>query len=83
MTTWPTRRSGWLPRSAARDFVRGSTWGTSGKLARQLKWAADQGARFCLIYGEREWEAGEVIVRNMASGEQTTHPVDRVAEHFA
>ncbi|MFJ4802756.1 histidine--tRNA ligase [Streptomyces murinus] len=56
--------------------------GTSGKLARQLKWAADQGARFCLIYGEREREAGEVIVRNMASGEQTTHPVDQVAEHF-
>ncbi|MFJ6140836.1 histidine--tRNA ligase [Kitasatospora sp. NPDC092286] len=57
--------------------------GSSGKLARQMKWAADQGARFCLIYGEREREAGEVIVRDMASGEQTTHPVDQVAEHFA
>ncbi|MEV7780670.1 histidine--tRNA ligase [Kitasatospora sp. NPDC088351] len=57
--------------------------GSSGKLARQMKWAADQGARFCLIYGEREREAGEVIVRDMTSGEQTTHPVDQVAEHFA
>ncbi|MFJ6213777.1 histidine--tRNA ligase [Streptomyces sp. NPDC092296] len=57
--------------------------GSSGKLARQMKWAADQGARFCLIYGEREREAAEVIVRDMASGEQTTHPVDRVAERFA
>ncbi|MFE5330568.1 histidine--tRNA ligase [Embleya sp. NPDC056575] len=57
--------------------------GSSSKLARQLKWAAAEGARFCLIYGDRERAAGEVIVRDMTSGEQTAHPVDQVAEFFA
>ncbi|MGW9214044.1 histidine--tRNA ligase [Embleya sp. NPDC055664] len=57
--------------------------GSSSKLARQLKWAAAEGARFCLIYGDRERAAGEVIVRDMTSGEQTAHPVDQVAESFA
>ncbi|MFE3202634.1 histidine--tRNA ligase [Embleya sp. NPDC059237] len=57
--------------------------GSSSKLARQLKWAAAEGARFCLIYGDRERAAGEVIVRDMTSGEQIAHPVDQVAESFA
>ncbi|OPC81274.1 histidine--tRNA ligase [Embleya scabrispora] len=57
--------------------------GSSSKLARQLKWAAAEGARFCLIYGDRERDAGEVIVRDMTTGEQTTHPVDQVAGSFA
>ncbi|MGC0423218.1 His/Gly/Thr/Pro-type tRNA ligase C-terminal domain-containing protein [Embleya sp. AB8] len=56
--------------------------GSSGKLARQLKWAAAEGARFCLIHGDRERAAGEVIVRDMTSGEQTTHPVAQVAAFF-
>jgi len=45
--------------------------GSSGKLGRQLRWAADQGARWCLIYGSAEQEAGTVTVRDMTSGEQT------------
>lgn len=56
--------------------------GSSRKLARQLKWAADQGAGFCVIYGERERAAGVVIVRDLESGEQTTHPVGEVAAYF-
>jgi histidyl-tRNA synthetase len=49
--------------------------GSSGKLGRQLRWASDQGARWCLIYGGAEDEAGMVTVRDMVSGEQTAVPV--------
>ena len=42
----------------------------SGKLGRQLKWAADRRARFALIRGQQEREAGLVTVRDMDSGEQ-------------
>ncbi len=45
--------------------------GSSGKLGRQLKWASDNGARWAVIYGEHEREAGVVTVRDMRSGEQT------------
>ena len=44
--------------------------GSSGKLGRQLRWASDQGARWCLIYGRAEADAGTVTVRDLRSGEQ-------------
>jgi histidyl-tRNA synthetase len=44
--------------------------GSSGKLGRQLKWAADRRARFALIYGDQERAAGLVTVRDMDSGDQ-------------
>jgi histidyl-tRNA synthetase len=44
--------------------------GGSGKLGRQLKWASDSGARWCLICGEKENQAGVVTVRDMVSGDQ-------------
>ncbi len=46
--------------SAARSAgLRASVYlGASGKLGRQLKWASDQGARWSLIYGGTEEEAG-------------------------
>jgi len=49
--------------------------GSSGKFGRQLRWASEQGARWCLIYGSAEDEAGTVTVRDMVSGEQTAVPV--------
>ena len=57
--------------------------GASGKLGRQLKWASDSGARWCLIYGAREQQAGVVTVRDMRSGEQLEVPVADVAAHLA
>ncbi len=57
--------------------------GSSGKLGRQLKWASDSGARWCLIYGEQEHQAGNVTVRDMRSGEQTSVPVSEVAAYLA
>ncbi|HUZ25912.1 MAG TPA: histidine--tRNA ligase [Streptosporangiaceae bacterium] len=57
--------------------------GSSGKLGRQLKWASDQGARWCLIYGSSEQEAGVVTVRDMVSGEQARVPLDDIGDYLA
>jgi histidyl-tRNA synthetase len=57
--------------------------GSSAKLGRQLKWASDQGARWCLIYGSAEDEAGTVTVRDMDSGEQTSVPVGDLGGYLA
>lgn len=53
--------------------------GGSRKLARQLKWAADRNARFAVIYGPQEHEAGLAIVRDMDSGEQRQVRVPELA----
>jgi histidyl-tRNA synthetase len=57
--------------------------GSSGKLGRQLKWASDNGARWCLIYGANEDAAGAVTVRDMDSGEQTTVPLGELGGYLA
>jgi histidyl-tRNA synthetase len=64
-----------LAAAARATGLRSSVYlGKSGKLGRQLKWASDQGARWCLIYGRAEDEASTVTVRDMRSGEQTAVP---------
>ena len=57
--------------------------GSSGKLGKQLRWAADQGARWCLIYGNAEREAGTVTVRDLVGAEQEAVPFDEVAGYLA
>jgi len=57
--------------------------GSSGKLSRQLKWASDSGARWCLIYGEQEHKAGSVTVRDMVSGDQSSVPADELGGYLA
>src|SRR5262249_318801 len=55
--------------AAAREAgLRASVYlGSSGKLGRQLKWASDQGARWALIYGTKEDEAGAGTVRGLTA----------------
>jgi histidyl-tRNA synthetase len=55
--------------------------GTSGKLGRQLRWAVEQGARWCLIYGPAEHEAGVVTVRDLSRGEQQSVPAGEL-QHY-
>jgi histidyl-tRNA synthetase len=71
--------------AAARDAgLRASVYlGGSGKLGRQLKWASDAGARWAVIYGNADEEAGTVTVRDMTSGEQDSVPAGGLAAHFA
>jgi histidyl-tRNA synthetase len=57
--------------------------GSSGKLARQLKWASDEGARYCLIYGRSEQAEGRVIIRDMVSREQAAVPSGEITERLS
>jgi histidyl-tRNA synthetase len=73
-----------LAAAARSAGLRASVYlGSSGKLGRQLRWASDQGARWCLIYGSAEEEAGTVTVRDMRSGEQTAVAVGEVGSYLA
>jgi histidyl-tRNA synthetase len=77
------RQSFALAAAARSAGLRASTYlGASGKLGRQLKWASDQGARWCLIYGAAEDAAGTVTVRDMDSGEQSVVPVGELTGHL-
>jgi histidyl-tRNA synthetase len=57
--------------------------GSSGKLRTQLRWANDTGARWCVIYGEQEQQAGVATVRDMRSGEQVQVPAEDLAGYLA
>ncbi len=73
-----------LAAAARSTGLRTSVYlGSSGKLSKQLKWASDSGARWCLIYGNAEREAGTVTVRDLASAEQRAVPVPDVAAYLA
>jgi histidyl-tRNA synthetase len=77
-------RSFGLAAAARAAGLRSSVYlGASGKLGRQLRWASDQGARWCLIYGSAEDEAGTVTVRDMRSGEQTAVAVGDLSGYLA
>ncbi|MEO3859729.1 His/Gly/Thr/Pro-type tRNA ligase C-terminal domain-containing protein [Acrocarpospora sp. B8E8] len=56
--------------------------GSSRKLAKQLKWAAERRASFALIYGQQERGGGLVTVRDMDSGEQNHVSIDELASHL-
>jgi histidyl-tRNA synthetase len=52
------------------------------KLGKQFKYAASRGVPFVLIVGDDEAARGEVAVKNLASGEQTSMPRASVAGHI-
>jgi histidyl-tRNA synthetase len=66
----------------AQGLRTGIYLGSSGKLAKQLKWAHDQHARTVLIYGPDEQHTREVTVRDMESGEQTRVPIAEVGAYL-
>jgi histidyl-tRNA synthetase len=77
-------RSFGLAAAARSAGLRASVYlGASAKLGRQLRWASDQGARWCLIYGGAEDEAGTVTVRDMRSGEQAAVPAGDLGGYLA
>ena len=53
--------------------------GASGKIAKQLKWANDQRARYAVLLGPREFAGNVVTVRDMDSGEQHQLPLAEAA----
>jgi histidyl-tRNA synthetase len=73
-----------LAAAARAAGLRASVYlGRSGKLGRQLSWANAMGARWCLIFGSAEEEAGTVTVRDMREGEQATVPVAEAGSYLA
>ena len=73
-----------LAAAARAAGLRASVYlGGSGKLGRQLKWASDSGARWCVIYGDKEREAGVVTVRDMVSGEQELVPAGELTGYLS
>lgn len=55
-----------------------SVFPETGKIARQLKYAEEIGARHVLIQGTRELRDGTVVVRSMSDGSQNTLPLGEV-----
>jgi histidyl-tRNA synthetase len=53
--------------------------GSSGKIAKQLKWANDQRARHTVLLGPREFAGNVVTVRDMESGDQVQVPLPEAA----
>lgn len=49
----------------------------------QLKLASKQGARFAVLFGDAELAEGKVIVKELATGQQTLYPIASVAEELA
>jgi len=73
-----------LAAQARSAGLRASVYlGGSGKLSKQLRWAADQGARWCLIYGAAEQESHAVTVRDLAAAEQEAVPAAELASYLA
>jgi histidyl-tRNA synthetase len=77
------KSSSWAALARTTGLRAGVYLGQSAKLGRQLKWANEQGARWCLIYGSAEAEAGTVTVRDMVSGEQTAVPAGDLGGYLA
>lgn len=57
--------------------------GSSGKFAKQMKWASDQGARYAVIYGTAERDANMVTLRDMTTGEQVQVPYAEAAAELS
>ncbi|HVW44667.1 MAG TPA: histidine--tRNA ligase [Amycolatopsis sp.] len=52
------------------------------KLGKELSRADKAGARAVVIVGQEDWDAGNVTVRSLATREQHTVPLDRVADEI-
>jgi histidyl-tRNA synthetase len=77
-------RSFALAAQARAAGLRSSVYlGASAKLGRQLKWASDSGARWSVICGDKELEAGSATVRDMVSGEQVAVPMAELGAYLA
>ena len=74
---WRSCRSARAPRSQRCSWPRScAPWATMsnsvwrGKVGQRLKRAAQQNARYAILLGEDELEAGKVVVRDLDRGEQ-------------
>ncbi|MBJ9985585.1 histidine--tRNA ligase [Acinetobacter sp. S40] len=52
--------------------------GSQGSMKSQMKKADQSGAVYAMILGEREWEAGELNVKELATAEQSNVAIDQL-----
>lgn len=54
-----------------------------GSFGNQLKLASKHEARFAVLFGDDEWNRGEVVVKNLQTGEQAVVKKESVASHIS
>ena len=62
--------------------LRADVYPEADKLGKQFKYASARGVRFVTIAGEDEAARGEVAIKSMATGEQTSVPRNAVADYI-
>jgi histidyl-tRNA synthetase len=68
-----------LTRELRREFIADCDLETRG-MGAQMKLADKSGARIVVLLGEEEWQRGEVVVKDLASGDQQTVARARLSE---
>ncbi len=63
----------------AKGFKSAFSYKAAG-LSKQLKNASEQNAKFCVIIGD-EFKAGNIVVKDMAAGQQKTIPIKEFLEN--
>ena len=58
----------------AKGFKSAFSYKAAG-LSKQLKNASEQNAKYCIIFGD-EFKAGNIVVKDMATGQQKTVPLE-------
>ncbi|KAA8733261.1 histidine--tRNA ligase [Acinetobacter qingfengensis] len=57
--------------------------GSQGSMKSQMKKADQSGAKIAVILGEREWDAQQVLVKNLTNAEQQHLAIDDLAAYLA
>lgn len=52
--------------------------GSQGSMKSQMKKAGQSGAVYAMILGEREWNAGELTIKELATAEQSTVAIEQL-----
>lgn len=72
----------WLKALRAKG-INAEVYPDTAKMKKQMSYADSKHIPFVAIVGETEMEAGKVMLKNMASGEQTLADVEEVARRVA
>jgi histidyl-tRNA synthetase len=70
-----------IARGLREAGVRCEVFPDLDKLGKQFKYAEEIGARWVVLAGERELRDATAVVRDLLTGEQTTHPLSQLAEY--
>jgi histidyl-tRNA synthetase len=62
--------------------LRTDLYPAAGRLGRQFRYAESQGIRYVALAGTNEAEAGELSVKDLETGDQTTLPLADAVAHL-